>query len=319
MPDLSELQFQEIHLEKNDIHTIFQEYIPRICKQLYLDKNRIHSDSLPFAWPEEIRLISLAQNYLFDTDGVSWPASLEELILDKNPLQIWPVMLPDTMTNLSMNQTDIRTVEPLPHSLRRFSAASSRITQLPTSLPDMLVFLDLHNNLLRNSRLPSDWGQHLKVLDLERNNLTKIPSNLPDTIEILRLSCNKITEVPSSLPSKLQVLLLNHNCLRKVHYENRRKPIKILSLNDNQLTESIRDVDVNYAALVWEEENWAQAKHEKATNKIRRAWRQYRFRQCLRTLVKTRKIRGELLEVSMHPCRAGRFEDISQEWGGWGC
>jgi hypothetical protein len=322
LPDLSSIHAGIINLNKNEINTIFIDYIPRICKVLLLDHNRIHSDGLPFEWHDGIRTISLAQNFLFDTDGVSWPICLENLNLSHNPLRVWPEGLPETLIVLNLSHTFLKRVEFLPQHLRVLNASSSEISQLPTAFPETLQIVDLHNNFLRNSRLPFDWGQNLQVLDLEKNSLIKIPEHLPNTLQILRLSNNRITEIPKDLPENLTTLLIDGNKIRKIHYEKRKKPIKLLSLNDNELTESVRDYQeknkLTFAEQVREEENWNQPRHMQAAKKILTQWKLYRFRKCIRTIGKTRKVREELLQVSMHPCRAGHFEDISSDWG-WGC
>jgi Leucine-rich repeat (LRR) protein len=244
---------------------------------------------------------------------------LEELNLDENPLQHWPLGLPETLQNFSANRSDLQTVESLPSQLQFLSLSSSRIRMLPTSLPESILFLDLHNNLLRNSRLPFAWGSSLRVLDLENNHLTKIPEDLPDSIDTLRLSNNNITEVPKQLPPNLVILTLNSNKLRKICIESRRKPIQVLSINDNELTESVSDYqqkkDIHFATNIREEENWNCEKHHRSAQKIRKTWRSYKLRRCLRSWRKTAIVKTELQQVSMHPCRAGRFEDISQMWG----
>jgi Leucine-rich repeat (LRR) protein len=322
LPDLSNIQSQSINLNKNQISTIFIEYIPRICKVLLLERNRIHSDGLPFEWHVGIRTISLAENYLFDTEGVEWPICLENLNLSKNPLRAWPEGLPQGLHVLNLSHTFLKRVEFLPDHLQVLNISSSGVSQLPTALPQTLQILDLHTNYLRNSRLPFDWGESLRVLDLENNCLIKVPENLPDSLEVLRLSNNRILEIPKNLPANLKVLLLDGNKVRTVHYEKRKHPIQFLSLNDNELTESVRDYQEKHTLLfaeqVREENNWCQPHHTQAAQKIRRSWKLYKFRKCLRTLSKTLRVREELFQVSMHPCRAGRFENISSDWG-WGC
>lgn len=324
MPDLSNQDKQTINLENNRISTIFSEYLPHTILKLLLGYNKIHSDGLPFEWPGRLESISLDHNYLQDSDGVRWPEGLKNLNLDSNPLKYWPEMLPSSLERLSMNRTDIRIVEPLPENLKQFHARSSRITQLPTSLPDRLEMLILGDNLLRSSRLPQHWGLNLKQLNLSGNSLKYFPQGLPDTLKVLWLDDNKITEIPNGLPANLAIFFIRRNKIRKIGYEKRVKPIGCLFVEDNELTESVSDYQDKtgntYAIEVHDVDNWNKVNHSLAANRIRKIWRSYKIRSRLRSWRKTAIVKQELQEVSMHPSRAGRFENISEGWQDhWGC
>lgn len=322
MPDVSWSTAAKLQLENNDIRVLFSEYLPVGIKTLHAGFNRIHTDGLPFEWPASLENIHLDHNSIHDTDGIRWPESLQQLSLHSNPLQYWPPALPENLKVLSLSKTDLREVESLPQGLKQLFIRCARVRQLPTSLPEGLEILIASNNFLRSSRLPQHWGCSLQQLNLSRNSLTSFPKGLPDTLKILWLDENKITELPSDLPTNLTILFLRKNNLRKVAIEKRTKPLSWVCLDDNELTESVNDYQVRqkiqWAHSIFESENWTTPNHHDAQKKICLLWRRYRLRKRVRTLRKTSIVREELQQVSMHPCRAGRFENISNEWG-WGC
>ncbi len=320
MPDLSQIQAQVLNLEKNRIHVLSSEFMPPTLKFLEASTNRIHSDGLPDQWPQGLEEIILEQNYLYDTDGIQWPANLKSLLLSQNPLHQWPAGLPESLERLEVNRTELAIIDPLPSLLRVFSANLSRIKSLPPCLPEGLRELYLNGNSIRLRSLPQHWGSSLQILDLDDNLLTKIPEGLPDSLTVLRLRKNMIAEIPSQLPPNLIILNVSQNRVRKIHIDTRRKPISHVFLVDNELTVSVSDYQIknnlHWAKTIDEEGNWTHSYHKSATNTIRKAWRRYRLQKRLRTFRKTMIMKEELQQVSMHPCRAGRFEDIST---GWGC
>lgn len=324
MPDLAEINKKTIHLENNTIRVIYSEYLPQVCETLHASFNRIHSDGLPFSWPPNLKNLFLAYNYIQDTDGIAWPEGLKTLDLMNNPLQVWPEDLPDTLERLFLSKTDIADVEPLPRNLKLFLANTARIRQLPTVLPDSLEVLFANSNFLRSSRLPQHWGNGLKQLSLSRNHLKQFPTDLPDSLEVLILENNEISEVPKGLPTSLRILFLKGNKICKVAVEKRKTAIQLVDLTDNELVESISDYQeknkISWGKFITESQNWNDLKHQEAARRIRKIWRCYRLRRRLRTWRKTSIVKEELQQTSMHPCRAGQFENISTEWAwGWGC
>lgn len=319
MPDLSETQAEYIHLSDNNIPVVYNEYLPNTCKVLNLAFNHIHSDGLPFEWIPGLETLFLDHNYISDTDGIEWPPALKNICLDSNPLKVFPIGLPNTLQKLNLNKTYIQTIQPLPESLEYLSANSSKVRQIPTSLPERLRILYLSSNFLKLRSLPQDWGKCLKVLNLSNNDIVKIPDNLPETLEILSLRNNCLSEVPPNLPPNLTVLNVAKNYIRRVHIERRQKPIDFVDLTDNELIESMSDYQEKkgyaWARTIEENQNWKLLHHHEAATKIKKAYRVYKLKTRLRSWRKTALLKQEIQQVSMHPCRAGLFEDISQMWG----
>lgn len=322
LPDLSWSTHKKLILENNDIRVIFPEYLPQGIQMLEAGCNLIHSDGLPFDWPESLERIALGYNSIQDVDGIRWPGGLKQLYLESNPLKIWPSPLPEGLQVLSLNKTDIHDAEPFPLGLKELFIKKARLRQLPPCLPDSLEVLNASYNFLRSSRLPSYWGCNLKQLNLSKNSLTSFPSGIPDSVQVLYLDGNKITEVPAGLPENLRMLFVRKNKLRTITIEPRKNPLKLVRLDDNELTVSVRDYQKNkkiqWSNTIKESYNWNEEIHHTAQKTIKTKWRIYRLQKRLRTLKKTAILREELQQVSMHPCRAGHFENISSDWG-WGC
>lgn len=322
LPDLSRRNYTNLNFNHNEIHAISSEYLPQTCKVFSISHNNLTSDGLPIEWPNPITKVSLAYNSIQTTEETEWPVGLKELNLESNPLRSWPERLPESLEILIVNCTKIETVEQLPSRFRRLDAFCCKIKQLPTSLPDSVEALFLYHNLLRNSRLPFVWGSNLRKLDLTRNALTKVPENLPDSLESLYLDQNKITEIPEDLPANLVLFVIESNRIRKVSLKPRRRPLEFFSVANNQLPISVQDLQeekgILFSNCIREEGNWYGSEFENSAKKIQKFWNVYRIKKTLRVFLKTARLKEELQQVSMHPCRAGRYENISQEWG-WGC
>ena len=310
-PDLANHTARELYLNTNRLTTIFDQALPHGLEVLHAEENRIHSDGIPIIWPDTIKEIYLQKNHIQETDGIHWPQSLVILNLSCNPLLYFPSILPDTIEKINLDYTLIRKIENIPTHLKELRINESKLRRLPHVLPNDLEILEAKYNSLSYKSLPSSWGTSLRYLNLTYNRLTQIPTNLPDTLEHLVLSQNQITGVPAHLPPNLKTLILAKNRIRKVATSYRINRIQLVILTDNQITETIERTQNHWAITIDEIDNWNHEDHHTAARTIQKAWNKMKFRTGIFTIIKTQRLREELLATAMHPTRAGLFEDIA--------
>jgi len=310
-PDLTSHVLRELYLNTNRLTTICDQALPRGLEVLHVEENRIHSDGIPIVWPDTIKEIYLQKNHIQETDGIHWPQNLVILNLSCNPLMYCPSILPNSTEKLNLDYTLIRRIDTLPTYLKELRINESKLRRLPHVLPNDLEILEAKYNSLSYKSLPSSWGNSLRYLNLTYNRLTQFPTNLPDSLEHLVLSQNQITLVPATLPPNLKTLILAKNNIRKVVTTYRAKLIQLVILTDNQITESIERTQNHWAITIDEIDNWNHEDHHGAVQVIQKAWKRMKFRTGIFTLIKTQRLREELLATAMHPSRAGLFEDIA--------
>jgi Leucine-rich repeat (LRR) protein len=310
-PDLVDHTVRELYLNTNRLTTIFAQALPNGIEVLHAEENRIHSDGLPIVWPDTIKEIYLQKNQIQETDGIHWPQNLVVLNLSFNPLMYFPFMVPDTTEKINLDYTLIRKIDNLPTKLKELNINESKLRRLPHVLPNDLEILEAKYNSLSYKSLPSSWGNSLRYLNLTYNRLTQVPTNLPDTLEHLVLSQNQITSVPAHLPPNLKTLILAKNRIRTVATPYRINRIQLVILTDNQTTETIEHTQNHWAITIDEIDNWNHEEHHTAARTIQNTWKKMKFRTGIFTLIKTQRLREELLATAMHPSRAGLFEDIA--------
>jgi Leucine-rich repeat (LRR) protein len=310
-PDLTSHVLRELYLNTNRLTTICDQALPRGLEVLHVEENRIHSDGIPIVWPDTIKEIYLQKNHIQETDGIHWPQNLVILNLSCNPLMYCPSILPNSTEKLNLDYTLIRRIDTLPTYLKELRINESKLRRLPHVLPNDLEILEAKYNTLSYNSLPSNWGTSLRYLNLTYNRLTQFPKNLPESLEHLVLSQNQITHVPSTLPSNLKTLILAKNNIRTVTTSYRIHRIQLVILTDNQLTDSIERTQNHWAITIDEIDNWNHEDHHTAARSIQKAWKKMKFRTGIFTLIKTQRLREELLATAMHPSRAGLFEDIA--------
>ena len=312
-PDLSQATALHVSLAYNAIHSLFNEYLPRGCKKLDIGNNRLASDGIPIGFPDTIEELYIDGNYIRHFDGIHWPTALRCLVLNKNPLIQLPGTLPDTLETLFCNDTYIERIDQLPTALQLLSVNYTYLRKLPASLPPGLHILEAHSNLLPSRGLPLEWSQSLRVLNLSHNKLSSFPLNLPDSLEQLFLHDNQIQEIPK-LPIHLSILCIANNRIKRVHVEHRTHPLSVVLLNDNQLTESIIEIQeihsIQWTRSIQEYDNWIGPEFSISARRIQRTWKRYRLPKALRAWLKTARVKQELIATAMHPSRVGRFEDI---------
>jgi Leucine-rich repeat (LRR) protein len=320
-PDFSQIQAKALNLADNSIGVLSEQFLPQGVQVLDFSYNYIHDDGVPDWWPDTLQELYLTGNSIRNQDPAFWSArNLKVLCLSKNPLQDLP-HLPFTLERLYVDKTQIKRTGLLPPHLKVFSAAGACLRSI--RIPRTIEQLFLQRNFLQSAQLPRDWGIHLEILNLEQNKLTHFPKGLPDSLRVLKLSYNDITSIPENLPEKLTFLAISNNKVRHVALTKRKTPIQCVYLTNNQLTIKLQDeqgkANIQWASSILEEDNWTTDEHSVFARTLQKAYRQYRLKKILRTWRRLARMREELQASSMHPSRAGQFEDVSPEWGHWGC
>jgi len=322
-PDFSRARATHLNLAENSIHILLEQFLPEGIQVLDYSYNYIHDDGLPDWWPNTLEELFLTNNCITNHDDeFLWPDHLKVLCLSKNPLQSIPGDLPNTLEKLFVDRTEITRTGRLPPNLKVFSAKDARLRHLPKELPATLEKLYLQRNFLC-SQLPRDWGLNLQILNLEKNKLRRFPKNLPDSLRVLQLSYNEITSIPDKLPENLVFLSICDNKVRTVGLTKRTHPIQCVYLKNNQLITKLGEEqvkkDIQWALSILEDENWTTAEYILSAKVIQKQYKLFRLKKILRTWKKQAQIREELLATSMHPSRAGQYENVSPEWNHWGC
>nr|XP_042900554.1 slit homolog 1 protein-like [Parasteatoda tepidariorum] len=92
------------------------------------------------------------------------------------------------------------------------NCASKRLTQIPNRFPELTIELNLQGNMLFNPieiNLPST--SKLRILNLERNFISRLDFNLLNNIEVLLLAENNITRFFNIPPSNVKTFTLSRN------------------------------------------------------------------------------------------------------------
>jgi Leucine-rich repeat (LRR) protein len=323
-PDFSQVRAGCLTLAENSIHSVSDELLPRDVQLVDFSYNYIHDDGLPFQWPGTVEELYLTHNSICNyDDDTQWPAHLKVLCVSKNPLQKVPSALPESLEKLYVDRTHLRHIQTLPSNLKLLSVESSYLRSLPKELPHGLEKLFAERNFLHSTLLPRHWGFCLQILDLEKNKLTEFPKNLPSTLRVLRLNDNDITHIPSDLPESLLYLTIANNKVRCVDISKRKKPIEFVYLTNNQLTQSVQTEQeqkhIQWGTSIIEVSNWTNDSYRACAKTIQTNFRNFRLKKILRTWRKLAYVKQELQASAMHPSRAGHFENVSPEWGRWGC
>jgi Leucine-rich repeat (LRR) protein len=323
-PDFSNVHAGCLTLAENSIHSISDDCFPQGVQILDFSYNYIHDDGLPFQWPDTIEELYLTHNSICNyDDDTLWPDHLKVLCISKNPLQQIPSDLPESLEKLYLDRTQLKQIQKLPSNLKVLSVESSYLRSLPKELPHGLEKLFAARNFLHSTLLPRHWGFSLQVLNLEKNKLIEFPKNLPNTLRVLRLNNNNITQIPEALPESLVYLTIANNKVRKVQLSKRKKPIQFVYLANNQLTQSIQNEQeqkqIQWGTSIIEVSNWTNDVYIASAKTIQAKFRNFRLKKILRTWRKLGHVRQELQASAMHPSRAGQFENVSPDWGHWGC
>lgn len=306
LPDLTRMQIQHLSAKYNKLRFIDSDPFPRTVESINMHKNYLHTTNifgnqvLPLLKKLDFGLNSIAHIH----DIVLGAPALQTLILVKNDITQLSNLQDTQIEELSVCCNPITFLDGIPSRIKILNANECNIRMTQSRLPDTLEELYMVANRLKFGGLPLSFGNSLRVLSLSYNELQKFPRKLPDTLEILLLNDNFITEMPPTLPRNLHTLILSNNKIRSIPDYLRSNRISLLFLSENQIT----TIDTPDWAIYTEmKDNWNTALHYRSVNKVIRFWRLYRLQKRLRILYRTRRLRNELLEVSMHPDRYGQF------------
>ena len=310
-PDLSETSIEELDFHANNIRVIHEEYLPRSCKSVDFGENNIAEDGLPFEWPDQIEKIFLYENSIYSADGIHWPSHLKYLDFYSNPLSEVPTPLPNSVEELILSKTNIKTIEKFPENLKELYMTQTNLFRLPACMPQTLLKAVFAENFLSLRGLPGNWGSCLQHLDLAHNRLTSFPTGLPDTLEVLILNHNQIQTIPETLPETLKQLNIANNRVQHIHYKRRAHPIDVVMIQNNQLVEK-PSANSQWAKVVLDDKNWNNTSHQISARLIQKHWRISRIFPRIRAWFKMAKYREELFMVSLHPDRILKTDDFSR-------
>ena len=315
LPDFSRNRITSLNLSWNYIRVLYEDHLPTGIQNLDLQGNQIQSDGLLQVWPNSIEQLNLSRNNFYSLDEVfNWPNSLRVLNLSRTNLESLNCSrLPESLEELDISHTFIKTLSKFPSNLKRFNAIYVELKSLPFRCPDSLeefVFSFTRHSIQRRM-LPSYWGKSLRILDLKGLGIKNIPTGLPDTLENANFSNNFIQEIPSGekIPSSLKFLHLGKNKIRVIpSWMFLRTNLKF-TIQNNFLTEFPKSSNCILSYSQWVGEIYTEA-----ARKFQKAWRIQRIPPAIRTWKRVRTLKYDLLALAMCPERAGRFEDISPEW-----
>jgi N-acetylmuramoyl-L-alanine amidase len=270
---------------------IFHTDIYPSLESLVLDDNYIHGIyDLPNNTPN-LKYLSLNVNSIHRLDTLSEFQHLEYL-------------------NISRNQ--ITFLDAIPASLKSLNASHCKIRMLQSRLGPHVEKINLACNSLKFAGLPFHWGMSLRELNLSFNKIHKFPKKLPDTLEVLYIQGNLFVDLPDTLPTSLRILVASDNKIMAIPPYTRDNRLELLVLSENKLTDLSKAKELSKVFVG--EHNWNKSVHHTVADRLKKLWRRYCLQLRLRSIVRTQRIRTDLLETSMSPSRLGKFEPIPKGW-----
>lgn len=311
LPFLEHVPLEEVHVEGNALSGL--EGLPGTVKIINASYNSINQDGLLVPCPsaEEMNLRKNHIVHIEEDDFVAHFPSVKRLQISYNRIRHCFFLKDSLVEELDIHENPIQVLNGLPPTLRRLRAESCQIQLIQSRLPQGIVTVELGYNRLRIGGLPHRWGPALRELHLDHNRLESFPKNLPDSLEVLTLNKNQIRNGPQILPTSLRILLLDSNALRTFTIPAHHRTFQILSLENNCLTQL---PDESSAGILRTEHNWTTPLHAFSQQILQRCWRRYRLQLRLRHLLRTHKIRSELLQVSMNPDRWTQIDCLDPVW-----
>lgn len=162
--------------------------------------------SVPTGLPSGLQVFFLQNNPLIGTISPGEiPNSVTNLAINNCGLSQIPI-LPPNLESLSISMNNISVIENLPSTLTTlFAGNNPNITQV-SSLPDSMTYLNLDNcNISIVDSLPTYCPQ----IDMNNNQITSIP-NFPINMNWFYAENNNISSIPP-FPSTMQYLNMNNN------------------------------------------------------------------------------------------------------------
>jgi Leucine-rich repeat (LRR) protein len=315
-PEIQNLSYESVDASWNGIRALWEEELPAGIKTLNLEGNQIGSDGLLQVWPNSLETLNLSQNQIMSLrDVMHWPTSLRVLNLSYN--QFEGVLncrhFPPSLEELDISFTNIISIVEFPPNLKVFTAISTCLQQLPSKCPDSLVKCTVSNTRsLKKNGLPNYWGAALEHLELYNCRLREFPRNLPATLKFLNLSKNRIERIcaQDKFPPNLSTILLGNNRIFEIPIWFSRMWKMKYTIHNNLLTTipTAPNCLIAVPQLVG-------ARFQNAAERIQKRWRAYKMGSPFRSWYRISFIKDELIAVAMCPERAGKYEDISPEWG----
>jgi Leucine-rich repeat (LRR) protein len=318
IPLLFSKKIRHLNLSHNRVRVLWSQNMPRDVESVNLEANELYSDGLLEDWPETIHTLNLSRNpFCRLSETMRWPLNLRSLNLSGVPVQSIP-FLPEGLEELDISFTDIEHLLTLPKTLLVLKANNSILRSVPRIMPVGIREVNLARCKLKNAAaLPSFWGLALESLCLSRNKIDMWPKALPHTIRHLNLSNNRIQQIPDTNPfSFLKTLNLSNNRIQQIPSwissaaASSRTTLIFLSGNclihvdSYWLTGGILSID----------DQWNTVAHQASAKIIQRFWKRSKVFLRLRYLRRMNLLRIDLLTETMHPDRAGKFDELSERW-----
>ncbi len=123
------------------------------------------------------------------------------------------------------------------------------IKKWPKKFPKNLIELDISECHLKT--LPKNIKnlEKLKILEFEKNELTKFPKYLPDNLAYIYGRYNKISKLPDKFPSYLQTLYMMFNLIENFPDFSTYKYLKEVNLYKNKINKIPiipKNIKINY-------------------------------------------------------------------------
>ncbi|XP_076818899.1 leucine-rich repeat transmembrane protein FLRT2-like [Clavelina lepadiformis] len=232
-------------------------YKCRCDRRRYVYCNQKHLLDIPSGIPVNTEKLLLSENEIKndrDTDRqLSRLRSLEILDMHKNKLTAIPTGLPNSLTEISLRNNNIKFVGKSSlkglssltnleldynnitnqgltrlafadtHKLKELVLSYNALTEFPEGLPNSLVVLQLDNNQISHISVAAvERLTNVRILDLSNNKLVQNSVDpgamvVMSGLRSLYMNFNQLAEIPTGLPSGLTRLELSNNNIEYIY------------------------------------------------------------------------------------------------------